>query len=118
MEIELAFPNGATGRAVCSMLSWRLLAASGQVLGTRGRLRILNPWAPHLFHRLRVETAAGSRSERVAGRSTYTHQLEAFTRAVREGVPVPTGADDAIANMALIDAAYSKAGLEPRAPSR
>jgi predicted dehydrogenase len=118
MEIELAFPNGATGRAVCSMLSWRLLAASGSVLGTRGRLRILNPWAPHLFHRLRVETAAGSRRERVAGRATYTHQLEAFVRAVREGVPVPTGADDAIANMTLIDAAYSKAGLEPRAPSR
>ena len=118
MEIELAFPNGATGRAVCSMLSWRLLAASGSVLGTRGRLRILNPWAPHMFHRLRVETAAGSRSERVAGRATYTHQLEAFVRAVREDVPVPTGAADAIANMTLIDAAYSKAGLEPRAPSR
>jgi predicted dehydrogenase len=118
MEVELAFPNGATGLAVCSMLSWRLLAASGSVLGTRGRLRILNPWAPHMFHRLRVETAAGSRSERVAGRATYTHQLEAFVRAVREDVPVPTGAADAIANMTLIDAAYSKAGLEPRAPSR
>ena len=118
MEIELAFPNGATGRAVCSMLSWRLLAASGRIEGTRGRMRILNPWAPHLFHRLRVETPAGSRSERVAGRATYTHQLEAFVRAVREGVPVPTGTDDAIANMTLINAAYSKAGLEPRAPSR
>ena len=117
MDIALAFPNGATGRAVCSMRSWRLLDASGRIDGTRGRLRILNPWAPHLFHRLRVETPAGSRSERVAGRATYTHQLEAFVRAVREGVPVPTGTNDAIANMALIDAAYRAAGLEPRTPS-
>ena len=118
MDIELAFPGGATGRALCSMLSWRLLDASGQVIGERGRMRILNPWAPHLFHRLRIQTPAGSRSERVPGRATYTHQLEAFLRAVREGAPVPTGTDDAIANMTLIDAAYRAAGLEPRVPSR
>jgi len=118
MDIELAFPSGASGRALCSMLSWRLLDASGSVLGTRGRMRILNPWAPHLFHRLRIETPAGTRSERVAGRATYTHQLEAFLRAVQEGGSVPTGADDAIANMTLIDATYRAAGLEPRAPSR
>jgi predicted dehydrogenase len=118
MQIELAFPNGATGRAICSMLSWRLLDASGRVEGTRGRMRILNPWAPHFFHRLRVETPAGARSERIAGRATYTCQLEAFVRAVREGAAVPTNTDDAIANMTLIDAAYRAAGLEPRVPSQ
>jgi predicted dehydrogenase len=118
MDIELAFPGDATGRALCSMLSWRLLDASGRVEGTRGRMRILNPWAPHLFHRLRVETPAGMRSERIAGPATYTCQLEAFSRAVAGGAKVPTGADDAIANMTLIDAAYRAAGLEPRSPSR
>jgi predicted dehydrogenase len=117
MEIELALPGGATGRAVCSMLSWRVLDVSGRVEGTRGRMRILNPWAPHLFHRLRVETHGGTRSERIAGPSTYACQLAAFVRAVREGVPVPTGADDAIANMALVDAAYAAAGLARREPS-
>jgi predicted dehydrogenase len=117
MDIELEFPGGATGRALCSMLSWRLLDASGRIEGTRGRMRILNPWAPHLFHRLRVETPSGVRSERVAGAATYTCQLEAFARAVRDGAPVPTGADDAIANMTLIDAAYAAAGLEPRSPT-
>jgi predicted dehydrogenase len=94
-----------------------VLDASGRVEGTRGRMRILNPWAPHLFHRLRVETAAGARSERVAGPATYTCQLEAFVRAVRDGAPVPTHTGDAIANMTLIDAAYRAAGLEPRVPS-
>jgi predicted dehydrogenase len=117
MDIELALPGGATGRALCSLLSWRLLDVSGRVEGTRGRMRILNPWGPHLFHRLRVETPAGTRSERLAGPSTYACQLAAFVRAVREGAPVPTGVDDAIANMTLIDAAYAAAGLEPRRPS-
>jgi predicted dehydrogenase len=99
------------------MLSRRLLDVSGRVEGTRGSLRILNPFAPHLFHRLRVETPAGARSERVRGPASYACQLVAFVRAVREGAPLPTGLDDAIANMALIDAAYRAAGLEPRAPS-
>ena len=117
MEIDLVFPNGASGRAICSMLSRRVLDASARVEGTQGRMRILNPWMPQLFHRLRVETQKGSRNERVAGPATYTCQLEAFVRAVREGAPVPTDLDDAVANMALIDAAYRAAGLEPRAPS-
>jgi predicted dehydrogenase len=117
MEVELALPGGATGRAVCSMLSWRLLDVSGRVEGTRGRMRILNPWAPHLFHRLRVDTFAGTRREKIAGPSTYACQLAAFVRAVREGAPVPTGADDAIANMTLVDATYAAAGLAPRKPS-
>jgi hypothetical protein len=36
---------------------------------------------------------------------------------VQDGVPVPTGTDDAIANMTLIDAAYAAVGLEPRSPT-
>jgi predicted dehydrogenase len=117
MEIDLVFPSGASGRAICSMLSRRLLDASARVEGTRGRMRILNPWMPQLFHRLRVETAQGSRSERCPGPATYTCQLDAFARAVRDGASVPTDLDDAIANMALIDAAYRAAGLAPRAPT-
>jgi predicted dehydrogenase len=117
MEIELVFPSGATGRAICSMLSRRLLDASARVEGTRGRLRILNPWMPQLFHRLRVETERGSRSERCPGPATYTAQLAAFARVVRGGAPAPTDLDDAIANMALIDAAYRAAGLAPRVPT-
>jgi predicted dehydrogenase len=69
---------------------------------------------PQLFHRLRVKTPRGSRSERVAGDATYTCQLRAFIRAVREGAPFETDAADAIANMRVIDAIYRAAGLEPR----
>jgi len=117
MEIELEFPSGASGRAICSMLSRRLLDVSARVEGTRGRMRILNPWMPQLFHRLRVETPQGARSEQSPGPGTYSCQLEAFVRAVRDGAPVPTDLDDAVANMTLIDAAYRAAGLAPRAPT-
>jgi predicted dehydrogenase len=117
MEIELEFPSGATGRAICSMLSRRLLDVSARVEGTRGRMRILNPWMPQLFHRLHVETERGSRSEQSPGPGSYTCQLAAFLRAVRGTAPAPTDLDDAVANMTLIDAAYRAAGLAPRAPT-
>jgi predicted dehydrogenase len=117
MEVDLRFPSGATGRAVCSMLSARLLAVFGRVEGSRGRLRVLNPFAPHLYHRLWVEGEAGSRTERIRGPTTYTAQLEAFARVVRGGSPAPTDLEDAVANMSLLDAAYRTAGLAPRSPT-
>ena len=61
--------------------------------------------------------AQGARSEQSPGPGTYSCQLEAFVRAVRDGAPVPTDLDDAVANMTLIDAAYRAAGLAPRAPT-
>jgi predicted dehydrogenase len=62
-----------------------------------------------------VRTQDRKTSERVAGESTYICQLRAFVDHVRNGTPVPTGPDDAIANMRVIDAVYRAAGLKPRA---
>ena len=81
-------------------------------------MRVLNPIAPHLYHRLRVRTRARSTTERVPGEATYTHQLRAFVRAVRQGERVPTDAAHGVANMAAIDAIYRKAGLRPRGQGR
>jgi predicted dehydrogenase len=117
MDARLAFPSGATGRIVCSMFSWRLLDVSARCVGERGELRVTNPIAPQLFHRLRVRSERGTRRERVADGTSYGHQLAAFVRAVREGAPFPTTADDAVKNMAAIDAIYRAAGLEPRQPA-
>ncbi len=77
-------------------------------------MRVFNPIAPHLYHRLSVRKAAGVSRERVAGESTYTHQLRAFVEAVRGGTPMVTDARDAVANMRVIDAVYDKAGLKRR----
>lgn len=114
LEASLRWPDGRSGRIVCGLLTGTIVRASLRVVGGDGELRVLNPLAPHLGHWLRVRGAQGRRSERVPGESTYTHQLRAFVAAVREGAAVPTGPDDAVANMRVIDAAYRAAGLRPR----
>jgi predicted dehydrogenase len=117
MEIDLDFPGGASGRAICSMLSRRVLDVSAKVVGSRGEMSVLNPVLPHVFHRLRVLGDEGARTERLSGPSSYACQLDAFVRAVREGTPIVTGPDEAVKNMELIDAAYEAAGLPIRQPT-
>jgi predicted dehydrogenase len=113
-EAELRFPDGRRARIVSSLWSHTLLALSASVKGERGEMRVLNPIAPHFYHRLSVQGTKGRYRERVRGEATYTHQLRAFVDAVRRGAAVPTGPDDAVANMRVIDAAYRAAGLRPR----
>jgi predicted dehydrogenase len=114
MEAELRFPNGVTGRVVHSLFSSVLLRARAEVRGERGRMRVINPIAPQLFYRLKVETPEGARSERVAGGASYTHQLRAFVQAVSGESSMPTDAAEGVANMRVIDAIYEKAGLKRR----
>jgi predicted dehydrogenase len=114
MTAELRFPGGATGRITASMWSRRLLDFTARVQGERGELRIANYLAPHVWNRLTVRTAAGTRRERVRGGHTYTYQLRAFTDAVLNGGPVLTSAEDAVTTMGLIDDIYRAAGLRPR----
>ncbi len=114
MEAELRFEDGRTGRILCSLFSSTLLKIQARVIGDAGELRVFNPVAPHLYHRLRVKTGAGTRAERVAGDATYTHQLRAFVEHVRGGARMPSDERDAIANMRVIDAVYEKAGLPRR----
>lgn len=114
MAADFRFDDGRTGHMSCSLFSGTLLRASATVHGDAGRLSVLNPVAPQFFHRLRVQTAQGTRSERLRSESTYTHQLRAFVAAARGNEPVLTGPEDAIANMRVIDAVYTHAGLTPR----
>jgi predicted dehydrogenase len=109
---ELSFDGGVQGTASASMWSPPRIVAT--VTGDAGAIKVLNPLAPHVWHRLTVTSAGGKQRELVRGRATYTHQLEAFVAAVERGEPFPTTVDDAIANMRVIDAAYTAAGLGPR----
>ncbi len=119
LRADMRLPSGATGRITAAMLSGRIAKLSAEVRGTKGTLRVLNPYAPHLFHRLTVRTNDGrQRQRRVKGEgSTYWYQLRAFAGAVLRGEPFVTTTDDAIANMRVIDACYVAAGMEPRQPS-
>jgi predicted dehydrogenase len=117
MTAELRFDGGHTGQIRCSMWSSNLLQLSAKVIGDRGEMRVLNPMAPQLFHRLSVRSAAGNRVERFPRRASYAYQLDAFAAAVLRGEPVKTGPEDAIANMTVIDSIYRAAGLPLRYPA-
>jgi len=47
-------------------------------------------------------------------RSTYHYQMDALVAAIAEGQPFPTGPDEAVAYMQMIDACYLASGLQPR----
>jgi predicted dehydrogenase len=114
MAAEFQFPDGRSGRMTCSLFSAVLLRMAALVRGDRGQLTVFNPIVPHLFHRLTLRNERGTRVERLHGDATYTYQLRAFAAAVRHGTPLPTGPDHGIANMKVIDAVYTHAGLRPR----
>jgi predicted dehydrogenase len=115
MDAQLRFADGRSAAITASMWSRTLLKMALRIEGERGEIRVFNPIAPHFYHRLTVRTPSGKTRERMAGESTYTCQLRAFVDHVRNGTPVPTGPDDAVANMRVIDAVYRAAGLKPRA---
>ncbi|MGW4325141.1 Gfo/Idh/MocA family protein [Nocardia sp. NPDC004573] len=117
MSAELRFPSGHTGRVRCSMWSSDVLRIGARVVGERGELRLLNPVAPQLPRRLWVRSERGRRTEKISRRSTYAYQLDAFAAAVRDGEPVLTSPDDAVATMTVIDAIYAAAGLPLRQPA-
>jgi predicted dehydrogenase len=114
IRAELRFPGGCTGRVTASLFSARLVAVTARVEGSRGEMRVLNPLAPHFYHSLKVVKPGSTTRERLAGDSTYTHQLRAFVEHVRGGARMSSDARDAIANMRVIDAIYTAAGLPVR----
>ncbi|WP_109642380.1 Gfo/Idh/MocA family protein [Lentzea atacamensis] len=113
LTADLRFPSGATGSVRCDMAGERR-RATWKIVGSRGEATAMEFVEPHVDDRIVVTTSAGERTERLGRRPTYAYQLEVFTAAVRDGAPVPTDADDAVANMRLIDQCYEAAGLLPR----
>ena len=117
MTIELAFPDGATGRVRTSMWSSTLLNISARVVGERGEVSVLNFAAPQYFHRVRATVNGRRYGFKVPGDASYTYQLKAFRDAVAGAPTNLTPPEDSIATMTLIDAAYTAAGLPRRGTS-
>jgi predicted dehydrogenase len=117
MDARFSLPEGGTARIRCSMFSSSVLRLHVEVKGSEGTLKVFNPFAPQFGHRVRIETASGTRKERFSRKATYDYQLEAFAAAVEDGAPYPTTAVDAIRTMELIDGIYTAAGLPIRLPS-
>ncbi len=115
MRAELAFADGRTAMTTCSMASAPRVGAV--VVGERATLRVTNPLAPQIWHRISVKGVDGRRHERVAGGPTYGYQLAAFVAAVRDGAPTLTPPADSIATMKVIDEIYRAAGMSVRTPT-
>ncbi|MBM7804432.1 putative dehydrogenase [Geodermatophilus bullaregiensis] len=113
LDAELHFPSGATATVRCSMVH-RDRDFSLRIVGTRGEATAPAFVEPNRDDRVLVRTPAGERTEHCGTRTSYTYQLEALIAALRHGSPVPTGPDDAVATMTLIDRCYRLAGLPPR----
>ena len=85
-----------------------------RIICSHGEAAALNFVEPHHDDRIIVTTATGTRTEELGRRSSYTYQLEAFVAHLRDGATLSTDADNAVANMQLIDNCYRAAGLTPR----
>jgi predicted dehydrogenase len=112
-DVELRFPGGATGLSANSMVASEF-SFTLRIVGTKGDVFVHNFVKPNEDDRLTVRTPTGTRVEHLGTRTSYTYQLEAFAGHVLDGTPLPIDTDDAVENMAYVDAAYRAAGLEPR----
>lgn len=113
-DIELDFGDGLTGHLHTAMNPGVEQTNWLKVTGSEGTLRVDNPLAPHMGHKVTLAIGGDTNSYEVEGRSTYHHQLEAFRDAVVDGAMIATGGDDSINTMKVIDAAYEAAGLPIR----
>ncbi|GAA3552023.1 Gfo/Idh/MocA family oxidoreductase [Microlunatus spumicola] len=117
-EVELALPDGVRGEILCAM-SDPELEFSIKVTGDRGDATIMNFVKVSTDDRLIVRLAGEpERVEHLGTRSSYHHQLDALTAAVRRGTPFPTDAADGVRNLELIDTCYRLAGLPLRPTDR
>lgn len=109
----MAYSDGSTAKIRASMAAVenvRVLTAQAD----NGWVRAENPLAPHTGNLLTWEIDGASGEEEVGGPTTYEAQLRSFAEMVEDGGPQVVTAQDSIANMAVIDAMYRSAGLEPR----
>ena len=113
LEADLRFPSGATGAVRCSM-AYPRFEMTLRVTGSRGEAVVMDFVQPHKDDRVVVRTGAGETTESLGVRSSYIYQLEELIKALRGGVPMPTGPDDAVATAQLIDRCYHAAGLPLR----
>lgn len=116
-EVEVRLPGGVSGEILCDMAhpGWDL---SITVTGELGEARINNFIKVSTDDRLVVRrTGEPERTEHLGTRSSYHHQLDALTAAVRRGTPFPTDVADGVLNLELIDACYRLAGLPLRPTS-
>jgi predicted dehydrogenase len=113
MRADLTFPGGVTGAICCSMTA-AVPRAILSVIGERGTLEVVNFLAPQMGCRFTTVIDGQSRLHATDGPPTYAAQLVHLGEVLNRGVAPLTGGEDAIHNMAAIDAIYRAAGRPER----
>ena len=109
---DLEFPNGLAAHMESGMTHgvWDF---SLRIIGSDGEAYAPEFIRPQLDDRIILTRGTEQTVEHLGTRTSYTYMLEAFTRLVREGVPMRTDADDAVRTMEIIDGIYAAAGMAP-----
>ena len=115
MQALLGFPGGVRAELRSSMAEGldEGLDAGLEITGERGKVTVVNPIAPHMGHELIIEAAGGTSREKVAGDTTFVHQLRHVIGVLQGTVEPLTGGNDAVATMRVLDAIYRAAGMRP-----
>ncbi len=108
---HLAFEGGVTAQVRTSMQEDQPFKALLALQGTEGTLVARNPLHPQRGHSIMIKRGSDVRRYTVDGQTTYDHQLAHMLDVMAGNAAPLTGGEDAVATMALIDAAYAAAGV-------
>lgn len=107
----LRFPSGILADVSCGMAKGTPFNALLAVQCEHGLVEIENPLLPHRGHSIRERLNGSFLHYTVAGGTTYDYQLQVLLDVIEGRAQPLTGGADAVANMAVIDAIYVKAGF-------
>jgi predicted dehydrogenase len=109
----LEFPRG---QAIFSCSTQLVYHQRMEFLGTKGRIELEIPFSPPKDRPSRIFIddgrdlfGGGRTTEEFAACDQYAIQSELFSRAIREGGEAPVSLEDAIRNMAVIEAVFRSA---------
>ena len=116
MDATLLFSGGRRAHLRTSFLGTQKGRAVPllTVHGETGTLAVKSFVVPQWGASLHMEWPRHTYNEAADQTPSFIFQLRELVRCIRDGAPVLTSADNGLANMRVIDAIYTKAGLKPR----
>lgn len=113
-EAELSFPGGIPAQLKTSMKPGQAYKALIAIQGSEGLLTVNNPLHPTKGHSITLRRGKDLKKYTVDGQTTFDYQLAHVVDVLAGRAQPLTGGEDAVANMALVDAIYRAGGLAPR----
>tara|TARA_R110002072_G_scaffold1369_2_gene11201 strand:+ start:8344 stop:9324 length:981 start_codon:yes stop_codon:yes gene_type:complete len=114
LEASMTLPGGISAKILGDMRPNGKFQADIVVTGTLGTMKVRNPLAPQMGHRLTIEIGGERQDLSFDRRPSYSYQLDAFLQAIETGIAPLTDSEDAVKQMTVIDQCYIAAGLPIR----